>query len=99
MMGDGANINNVFRTGSMEDVGTRLKFLTELYEIWQEGINILDRYDRNTPGHDEKKNELEISCRLLWYHMTKDFKEGEYKEAIDHLPARVEDIKDDNPKT
>jgi hypothetical protein len=31
--------------------------------------------------------------------MTKDFKEEEYKNTIDHLPARVEDIKDDNPNT
>ena len=37
MMGDGEHVNNVIRTGCMDDVGTRLQFLTELYELWRRG--------------------------------------------------------------
>jgi hypothetical protein len=95
MMGDGENINNVIRTGSMDDVGTRMKFLLELYELWQIGLDILDRYDRSKPFYDEKKKELENATRLLMYHIQKDYKEVEAAAAINLLPKKAEDIKDE----
>jgi hypothetical protein len=92
MMGDGSNINNVIKTGSMMDVGTRYQFLAELYDLWESGLDILERYDKHTPGYEEKKNELEIACRLLGYHMQKDYHDEYYKKVIDLLPMRAEDI-------
>jgi hypothetical protein len=97
MMGDGENIDRVVKTGSMDDVGTRLQFLTELYDLWQEGIDILTRYDKHTPGYEDKKRELEVACRLLYYHMTKDFHEETYRKVVELLPWNAENIKDDNP--
>ena len=97
MMGDGENIDRVVKTGSMDYVGSRLSHLTDLYNLWQEGIDILTRYDRHTPGYEDKKKELEIACRLLSYHMEKDYHEDAYKRVIDLLPWNAENIKDDNP--
>jgi hypothetical protein len=96
MMGDGEHINQVFNRGSMDDVGTRLKFLTELYDLWMEGIDILDRWDRNTPFYDEKRKELESATKLLMYHMQKDYgKEEEIdRNTIDSLPHFGDQIKD-----
>jgi|HubBroStandDraft_1064217.scaffolds.fasta_scaffold11554_6 hypothetical protein len=95
MMGSGDNINNVIRTGSMDDIGSRLQFLTELYELWQEGIEILDKWERNTPFYAEKRKELEIASRLLMYHMEKDYKEEVTKKMINDLPAFGDQIKDE----
>jgi len=92
MMGDGENVHRVVKTGSMDDIGSRISHLTELYELWQEGIDILTRYDRHTPGYEDKKKELEIACRLLGYHLQKDYHEEDYKKVIDLLPMRAEDI-------
>lgn len=75
MMGDGEHINNVIRTGSMDDVGTRLQFLTELYELWQTGIDILDRYDKHKPNYEVERQRLINARDLLYYHMTKDYSE------------------------
>jgi N-acetyl-anhydromuramyl-L-alanine amidase AmpD len=94
MMGDGEHINMVFKTGSMMDVGTRYKFLAELYDLWETGINIIERYDKYTPGSTEKKKELEIALKMLGYHMEKDYTEKEIKGVIDALPEHGEDIKD-----
>src|SRR5271157_418261 len=101
MMGEGSNINNVVKTGSMDDVGTRLKFLTELYDLWMEGIDILDRWDRNTPFYDEKRKELEHATKLLYCHMTKDYgKEEEVdRRTVDSLPHFGDQIKDQKPNT
>ena len=92
MMGEGSNVNRVVKTGSMDDVGSRISHLLDLYNLWQEGIDILVRYDKHTPGYEDKKKELEIACRLLNYHIEKDYHEDNYKRVIDLLPARAEDI-------
>ena len=99
MMGEGSNIDRVVKTGSMDDIGSRISHLLDLYNLWQEGLDILFRYDKHTPGYEEKKRELETACRLLMYHVEKDYKEGEYKKIIDLLPWNAENIKDDNPNT
>ena len=39
------NLNSAIKTGSMDDVGTRLQFLTELYEL------PLNRFGRVQRGH------------------------------------------------
>ena len=40
------NLNAAVKVGSMSDVGTRLQFLTELYELWQTGLDICERYEK-----------------------------------------------------
>jgi hypothetical protein len=94
VMGDGEHVNNVFNVGSMEDVGTRMKFLLELYELWLTGIDILDRYDKDTPFYAQKRLELEYAVKLLAYHMEKDYSVQETKDRkiIDSLPQHGDDI-------
>ena len=96
MMGSGENIDKVFNVGSMDDCGTRLKFLTELYELWGEGIDIIDRFDKDVPFSAEKRTELEHARKLLYFHMTKDYKDNKDRESVDALPNRAEDITDFN---
>lgn len=97
---DGEKINAAIRTGSMDDVGTRLQFLTELYELWQTGIDVLDRYDNHHIDYKEKRAELETACRMLFFHMTKDQPTFRDASIVNRIPERAEDIKDDeNPAT
>ena len=93
-MGDGEHINNVVRTGSMDDVGTRLQFLTELYELWQTGIDILDRYDKDTTNYLEKRTELVHALNMLYYHMHKDYRTENDAKAINAISSHAEDIKE-----
>jgi hypothetical protein len=70
---DEKNLNNIVRTGSMGDVGTRISFLLELYELWETGLDILEKYDRRAPFYAERKAELEAALKLLFFHMSKDY--------------------------
>lgn len=81
----------------MDDVGTRLQFLTELYELWQTGIDILDRYDKDATNYIERRAELVHAVNMLWYHMRKDYEAGKDIKAINEIP-KAEYIKDE-PKT
>jgi hypothetical protein len=94
VLGDGEHINYVFNVGSMDDTGTRLKFLMELYELWVTGIDILDRYTRNAPNYHEKRLELEHAVQLLYWHMTKDYGRQEEldRRLIDTLPKHGDEI-------
>ena len=88
------NLSRIVKTGSMDDVGTRIKFLTELYDLWETGLDILERFDKYTPGSGERKRELQNALKLLGFHMTKDYNEEEYKKVIALLPKSGEAIKD-----
>lgn len=94
MLGDGEHINNIIKMGSMDDVGSRLKFLSELYELWQTGIDILDRYDRHKPNYEEEKKKLENARDMLYWHMTKDYKNSIDAVIVNTL-LKAEDIKDE----
>jgi hypothetical protein len=83
-IGDGEHINNTVRTGSMDDVGTRLKFMTELYELWTTGLDIMTRYERNSAFYDEKRIELEHAIKMLYFHIQKDYNEEPYKKEINN---------------
>ena len=98
MMGDGYNINYVIKEGSMDDVGTRIKHMADLYELWQSGIDILDRYDKDTPFYREKRLELEHAIKLLGFYMERDYgiQEQIDRKLIDSLPHFGDQIKDDN---
>ena len=69
------NLNAAIKTGSMADVGTRQQFLTELYDLWQVGLDICERYDKYAAHYGVRKMELECALKLLGYHMMKDYKE------------------------
>jgi len=97
VLGDGEHINNTIQTGSMDDIGTRLRFLSELYELWQTGIDILDRYDKHKPNYEEERRKLENARDMLYFHMTKDYHQSLDAVKINTLP-RAEDIKD-GPKS
>lgn len=96
MLSDGEKLNSLSKV-SMDDVGSRMSHLLELYTLWQTGLDILERFDKSSPWYDKKKEELEGAIRLLGYHMEKDYQEKEYREVIDELPAHGEDILNDNP--
>jgi hypothetical protein len=83
MLGDGEHISNTLKTGSMEDVGTRMQHLLDLYNLWGEGLEICVRFDKNSPMYEEKTQELKHALKLLGYHLEKDYHEEEYKKAID----------------
>jgi hypothetical protein len=68
-------VGDTMRPGSMDDVGSRLDHLTELYEIWQTGLDILERYNKRTSFYTEKKAELEAALKLLYCHMSLNYKE------------------------
>lgn len=91
MLSDPEKLNNLVVTGTMEDVGTRMQFLLDLYNLWNTGLDILERFDKSTPFYDIKKKELESAINLLNWHMEKDYKESEYRAIIDQLP-KAEDI-------
>jgi hypothetical protein len=76
----------------MLDVGTRFSHLSDLYELWQTGLDILERYDKNNPFYEDKKDELENALRLLLYHMEKDYNDHNYAVEINNLPP-VDEIK------
>jgi hypothetical protein len=79
----------------MDDEGTRLQFLTELYELWQTALDILERYDKHAPFYTQKKTELENASKLLMYHMQKDYHDAKDAAAINSLPPHAEDITDE----
>ena len=75
MLGDGESVNNLAKV-SMDDVGRRIDHLTELYNLWQTGIDILDRYDKHKPNYEEERKKLVNARDMLYFHMTKDYNEG-----------------------
>ena len=91
---DGEKINHALKTGSMDDVGTRMQHLTELYELWQTGLDVIERFDKHSPFYEERKKELQHALKLLVYHLEKDYSENSYRQAVDTLPSNREDFKD-----
>ena len=92
-MGAGENIDKVIDIGSMDDVGTRFKHLIDLYELWLTGIEILDRYDKDTPFYHEKRLELVHATQMLLFHLQKDYNQEEDRKKIDAIPFTVIDEK------
>ena len=95
MLGDGEHISQAINIGSMDDVGTRFKHLTELYELWLEGIDILDKWEKKNPKYKEKREELEHATTLLAFHFMKDYQDNADRSIINSLPLHGDDI----PKT
>jgi hypothetical protein len=68
-------VGDTLRPGSMDDIGPRIQHLIELYEIWQTGLDVLERYDKRAPFYIERKAELEAALKLLFFHISKDYTE------------------------
>jgi hypothetical protein len=85
MIGDGEHISNTLKTGSLDDIGTRMKFLLELYDLWVAGADICTRYDSKHPNYSEKIIELQHALKLLRYHLEKDYSDKAYRKEIDEI--------------
>ncbi len=96
---DGENINYAIKTGSLDDIGTRMKHLTDLYELWAVGLDVIERFDKHSPYYGEKKRELESAMKLLLFHVQKDYNEQSLKKEIELLPWNAENIKDEPKET
>lgn len=77
------------KTMRMEDVGTRLEHLTELYDMWNEGLTIAENSEarHSTPIGAAQLVELKHAVQLLWFHMTKDYDRFQHSTVIDRLPT------------
>ncbi len=93
MLGDGEKVNNLSKV-SMDDIGSRMHHLTDLYDLWTTGLDVIERFDKHHPFYEARKKELESALRLLNYHMQKDYSENLYRQAVDTLPSHGEDVKD-----
>ena len=71
----------------MEDVGTRLDHLTNLKDIWENALRILNNMNRTyqTPDEIEQKRKIETALEMLNFHMQKDYNELEYRKEINVL--------------
>lgn len=87
---DGEKINHALKTGSLDDIGTRMKFLLELYDLWLTGADIIERYDKHLPMYQEKMIELQHALKLLRYHLERDYSDRAYRKEIDELsPPKI----------
>lgn len=73
---------------TMEDVGTRLDHLADLYDMWNEGLTIAENSEKrhSTPMGAAQVRELQHAVQLLWYHMTTDYDSFQYSTVIARLP-------------
>jgi hypothetical protein len=76
----------------MSDIGTRLEHLSDLYDLWKRGLEILSS-GVITSGEDERKKELEIALQMLWFHMNKDYDPRLYITTVNALPKDANEIK------
>lgn len=75
----------------MTDVGTRLEHMTDLYEMWSEGLLILENSEKrySTPLGAAQLQELRHALQLLWFHMAKDYNQYAYSIEIARLPKAM----------
>jgi hypothetical protein len=70
---------------SMEDVGTRLDHLSDLHELWSDGVEIMSRGTYQTEFEKQTIEELKIAITLLSRHMTKDYNHSEIAKEINRI--------------
>lgn len=86
---------------SMQDVGTRELHYNELLDLWGKASDILlliSPASRNLL-QDNALKDLETASEMLKKHMTitaGEYKESVYIKAINALPKKAEEIKDDD---
>ena len=81
MISDDSNLKN-FSSDSLDNYGTYMEHLSDLYEYWSTGLEILDRYDTHASEYDIRKRELEAALRLLRIRMTRTYDENYYRRII-----------------
>lgn len=75
----------------MEDVGTRLEHMTDLYDMWKYGHSILENSEKrfSTPLGQAQLTELANALQLLWFHMANDYNQYAYSGEISRLPKAI----------
>jgi hypothetical protein len=72
---------------NMDDVGTRMKHLSDLHDLWSEGLNIMLRGTYRSEPEIELIKELEICLKHLTNHMAKDYglEQTKYAQEINRI--------------
>jgi hypothetical protein len=78
----------------LEDVGTRHRHLTELLDLWEAGVDVMDRYNLNSDK--DRKKKLESAVELLRKHIDHlsgyDYRAWNIRDEIEHIsrdPAKI----------
>jgi hypothetical protein len=71
-----------------------MQHLLDLYEMWTTGLEILERFDKNSPMYSERKGQLTGALILLGYVLEKDYSDHSYVVEINQLPKNPTDIKE-----
>lgn len=77
---------------SMDHVGTRIQHLTDLYELWQTGLDVLERYDKHSAEYETRKRDLETVLRMLRFQMEKSYRDDPYRRNIDAIGNKPENV-------
>jgi hypothetical protein len=77
---------------SMDDYDTRIKHLTDLYELWQTGLDVLERYDKHSAEYETRKRDLETVLRMLRFQMEKSYRDDPYRRSIDAIGNKPENV-------
>ena len=85
---------------SLQDVDTRYRHLTELLDLWNDGLAIHGRFmSADSPTDGVKKKKLEYAIELLTQHMDLlgNFRGSEaasFNRLLDSIPKNAADITD-----
>lgn len=77
----------------MSHVGTRAEHLFDLYDLWNEGLTIMERSSYHSVFEKTQMDELKAALKLLSAHMQKDYSSTPYARVINDL-KKAEDISD-----
>lgn len=85
MLANDSNLGNFSESDidNLDHVGTRAKHLFDLYDLWSTGLDILERYDKESSTYAERKKELETGLKMLRFRMEKSYGEDFYRRTID----------------
>lgn len=96
MISDDSNLHYTQASGSnsMDDVDTRIKHLTDLYELWSTGLDVLERYDKHSAEYETRKKDLEVALRMLRFIIERNYSENYYRNSVDFIgddPSKIKD--------
>jgi hypothetical protein len=84
---------------SLTDIGTRYMHLSELADLWRDGLLIHERFmNVDSPSDGLKKKKLEYAIELLQQHMDLlgNFRGTEavaFNRMLDSIPKNPDEIK------
>ncbi len=85
---------------SLMDTGTRYTHLSDLADLWRDGLSIHERFmSVDSPSDGLKKKKLENAIELLTLHLDLlgNFRGSEaaaFNRMLDSIPKNAADIKD-----